>query len=248
MIADHFSSPRSYLVGQFIKPDQSETSDFTSFLFQNKHMLAIILSGYLLIVTAAFALAQLTRSDGCLFKSLMLVVRRVLYDCGRPLSSFQGLAFLLLFFNVFLFINQTLLRSSIKTEKATINTNAIIDSLPKLIVTPKTMVVNFEEESILKLALEHSFLGGLAKKRRIVYRAPMPEEKIQEMKKEKLDSMFFFSSEIYLFLVFSTFASTAKQNGLVAFIRSQIYSESFVRVFYLRRSLADEKKRSIHRR
>lgn len=110
------------------------------------------------------------------------------------------------------------------------------------------MVVNYEEESILKLALEHSLLGRLAKKRRIVYRAPMSEEKIKELKKERMEKMFFFSSEIYLMFVFSFFASTAKQNGLVAFIRSQIYSESFVRVFYMRRGLDAEKKRFIHDR
>lgn len=206
----------------------------------------IIFSGYLLIITLALAFFQVTRSFAHFSRSLKQVLDRVFYASGQ--SSFHKIALLLLFFNLFMFINQTLLRSSIKTDKTTINTNGIIDSVPKLIATPKTMIVNFEEEGILKLALEHSLLGGLAKKRRIVYSAPMTDEKIQRLKKEKMEALFFFSSEIYLYFVFSTFASFAKQNGLVAFIRSQIYSESFVRAFYLRRSLADDKKRFIHTR
>ena len=235
-----------YLVGQFLKPDNSETSDFTSFLFQNKRLLLIILSGYLLIIAVTFIYFQASRPSSRFLSSLKLGARKILHNAGRPTFSVHQI--LLVFFSLFMFINQTLLRSSIKTEKATVNTQEIIDGISKLVETSKTMVVNFEEESILKLALEHSFLGRLAKKRRIVYRAPMSDEKIKELKKERMDFLFFFSSEIYLMFVFSFFASTAQQNGLVAFIRSQIYSESFVRVFYMRRGLPAYKKRFIHKR
>ena len=207
------------------------------------------MSGYLLIVTLALVFFQIARPCRRISSGLKQILGRVLYATGaQSASTLHKVATLLLFFNLFMFINQTLLRSSIKTEKATVNTNGIIDSVPKLISTTKTMVVSFEEESILKLAIEHSLLGKLAKKRRIVYRAPISDEKMNELTIGRMDSQFFFSSKIYLYLIFSTLASIAKQRGLVAFIRSQIYSESFVRVIYFRRGLEEEKKRFIHNR
>ena len=238
-----------YLVGQFIFPGHSsaETSDFTSFLVQNKRIVMIILSGYLLVIAMAFVFFQTSRPFSSAFKSLKQVLGQVLFSTGQS-SKLYKVAIMLLAFHLFLFILQVLLRSSIKTEKATINTDEMIDSVPKLVSTSKTMVVNFEEEDILKRAIEHSLLGNLAEKRRIVYRAPLSEEKMKELMKERMDSLFFFSSEIYLYFIFSALASIAKQRGLVAFIRSQIYSESFVRVFYLRRGLEEVKKQFIRNR
>ena len=234
-----------YLVGQFLTSGHSsaETSDFTSFLVQNKRIVLIILSGYLLVIVMAFVFFQIGRPSDSAFKSLKQVLGRVLFATGQSTSK---VAIMLLAFHLFMFILQTLLRSSIKTEKAIVNTDDTIDGIQKLVSTSKTMVVSFEEDDALKRAIAHSLLGKLAEKRRIVYRAPLSEEKMKELMKERMDSLFFFSSEIYLYFILSALASIAKERKLVAFIRSQIYSESFVRVFYLRRGLEETKKRFIH--
>ena len=205
----------------------------------------IILSGYLLVIMLAFVFLQITRPFSSVFKSIKQVLGRVLFASGQSTSK---VAIMLLAFHLFMFILQTLLRSSIKTEKAIINTDDTIDSNSKLIRTSKTMVVNFEEEAILKLAIENSLLAKLAKKRRIVYRAPLSEKKMKELMKERIDSLFFFSSEIYLYFILSTLASIAKERRLVVFLKSQIYSESLGRVFYLRRGLEESKKQFIHNR
>ena len=232
------------MFGQFLLPKRQAT-DFTSFLFENKRLLLVMMSGYLLIILLALAFSK-TRIIGNIFRVLKQVLSSVFYGVGQ--YAVRKLALLLLFFSLFMFINKTLLLSSIKTEKCTTNTDEILDSASKLIATPKMLVVNFEEDGTLRRALEQSFLGRLAKKHRFVHNAPISKEQQIALMKQPLDSMFFFSSEIYLCFTLSFFAAFANQGGLIAFVSTRIYSESFLRVFYLRRSLEEEKKRFVHSR
>lgn len=89
-----------YLVGQFMAPDQ-HTTDYTSF-FLNKHLLLIILCGYLSIITLALAFAKI-RTFNRIFSCLKLILSSVLY--GIRQSAVRKLAILLLAFNLFMFIN-----------------------------------------------------------------------------------------------------------------------------------------------
>ena len=233
-----------YLVGQFIVPHQ-QTTDFTSFFFQSKQLLLFILSGYVSLIIFALAFSK-TRAFSRTFSTLKLVLSNVLY--GVRQSAVRKLAILLLCFNLFLFVNKNFLQSSIKTEKTAIKTDEIINSVSKLLSTPKLLVVNFEEDSTLKRALEHSFLGRLNKKRRFVHSAPISKEQQETLRKQRLDSFYFFSSEVYICFTLSFFAPFANREGLVGFLRTQIYSESSLRVMYLRRGLEEEKKRFVLRR
>ena len=233
-----------YLVGQFMARHQ-HTTDFTSFFVQSMDLLLFILSGYVSLIIFALAFSK-TQAFSRVFCRLKLVLSSVLY--GVRQSAVRKLAVLLLFFNLFLFINKNVLQSSIKTEKTAIKTDEIINSPSKLLSTSKLLVVNFEEDSTLRRALEHSFLGRLAKKSRFVHSAPISREQQDTLKKRGLDTIYFFSSEVYICFTLSFLAEFANKDGLVAMVRTEIYSESFLRVFYLRRGLEKRNKLFIHKR
>lgn len=239
----------SFLVGQYLKPfDNLERSDFTSFLYQNKQLMMIIFSGYLIVAILIFVLSQIINPAPDCAKRLRLVLYKILFiDSVKSPCSFK-VALIFLFFHIFMFFCQNFLFGSVKTEKVTIDTSAVIDTTSKLIRSEKTMVVNHEQDKSMNLALEHSFLGRLAKKRRMVLNPTVTKEERNALLTKRMDSYFFMAIHMDLYYVMYMFSSYSELGGLVAFIRSQIYRESFLRVFYLRRSLEDEKKRFIHNR
>ena len=235
-----YASP--YLVGQYIAPDQ-HTTDFASFFFQNMHLILFILSGYVSLIIFALAFSK-TRAFSWIFRTLKLILSSVLY--GVRHSAVRKLAILLLFFSLFMFNCKNFLQSSIKTEKTAIKTDEIINSPSKLFSTTKLLIVNFEEDSTLRHALEHSFLGRLVKRRRFVHNIPIMKEQQNALIRHGLDTIYFFSSQVYIGFTISFFAELANKQGLVAYVDSQIYSESPLRVLYLRGSLDEETKKFIH--
>lgn len=110
------------------------------------------------------------------------------------------------------------------------------------------MIVNYEEESVLNQAAEHSFLGRLAKKRWTVLQDAMPDEDLYALLAKGMNSYYFLAKDIDLYYVMSIFAPYSEWRGLVAFIKPQIYHEAFLQVFYLRRDLEANKKRFVHNR
>ena len=209
----------------------------------------VIFSGHLLITILAYVLSQIIQPCFDCAKRLKLVLCRTLFLSSAPFCSPSfKLALVFLFFNIFMFFNQNFLSGNIKTNKITVDTSDVIDTFSKLMRTEKTMIVNYEDDSSLKAAPAHSFLGRLAKKRRFVLKPSTTDEDRLVLIKKRMDYYFFMAVDVDLYFVMSVLASYSDASGLVAFIRAQIYRESFLRAFYLRRNLDPVKKRFIHKR
>lgn len=210
----------------------------------------IILFGYLLSAVLMFlfspiihpALNRTERLKLALFKALSI----------RPNQFYSAsfkLGVLFLFLSVFLFFTQTVfLSGSTKTNLITIDTSFVIDSASKLLQTDKTLIVGYEEDYALSSALERSFLGRLAKKRRFVLREIILDEEWNALLARPMDAYVFLAKESDHAFIMSGFSDYAELSNLVAFVNPNIYGESFLQVFYLRRSLEEEKKRLIHQR
>lgn len=207
----------------------------------------VILSGYLLVTILVFVLSQLIHPCFNYAKRLKLILCKTMFVSSNHSLSLR-LAMVFLSFNLFMFFNSNFLCGDIKTAKITIDTTPLIDTISKLMRTEKIMVTNYEEDSVMKLAADHSFLGKLAKKRRFVLKQSMSDEDRNVLMARRMDSYFFMSIDLDLYFAMAAFASYSKLDGLVAFIRSQIYRESFLRAFYMRRGLEKNKKRFVHQR
>ena len=243
----------AYLVGQFLRPPENSErsrSDLTSFLFENLHLLAIIVSGYLLAAVLMFLFSPIIQPHLNRPKRLKLAVFKALsIDSNEFYSVSFKLGVLFLFLNVFLFFTQIFLSGSTKTNLITIDTSFVIDSASKLLqADEKTMIVDYEEDYAMTSALEHSFLGRLAKKRRLVLHEIMQDEDWNALMAQPMDAYVFLAKESDHSFIMSGFSDYSELSGLVAFISPHFYGESFLQVFYLRRSLEEEKKRLIHQR
>lgn len=229
-----------------------QSADLPSFLFENEHLLIIILSGYLLITVVIFVLLQITRPGGEYVARLKEIFSRFLSIGSDPFySSPSKLALVFLFFNIFMFFNLNFLNGSTKTNLITIDTSGVIDSPSKLMRVKKTLAIFFDDEKSLISAHKHSLEGRLAKKRRVVIEPFVTKEKLNEMFVQKLDSYFFLASEAELLFTISSAAAYSKSKGsrdFVAFINPHIHVKSFLLVFYFRRNLEADKKQFISHR
>ena len=207
-----------------------------------------IFSGYLLVTILIFALSLAIHRCSDYAKRLKLVADRVLFEPSQFYSLSFKLALAFLFFEVFVFLNQNFLGGGIKTDKVVIDTSEIINSLPKLMETKKTMIAFYDEDAQLSSAPEHSFWWKLAKKPRFLIAQTMSVKEKNAFVAQQIDSYFVLAIDVDLYFEMSVLAGYLKKGEWVAFIRSQIYRESFLQVFYLRRSLDADKKRFLHNR
>ena len=120
----------SFLVGQFLKKsnsENSEKSDFFSFLINNLTIITILLAGYLLNVAAILWLP--THRNYTPLRRLKLIPLRMFFLNPKRLLAFSAkLALVFLSFRCFAFFNLNFLSSSIKTDKVIIKL-VRIDSL-----------------------------------------------------------------------------------------------------------------------
>ena len=114
--------------------------------------------------------------------------------------------------------------------------------------TEKTLLVNYEENDALNSAYEKSFLRRLSKKRRFILTEIMSDEDWNALIAQRMDSYVLLANDLDLHFAMSAFAPYSELSGLIAFISPHIYSESFLQVFYLRRSLEHAKKAFVHNR
>lgn len=113
----------TYRIGQFLETNKSETSDFSSFLFDNIRLLAIIFLGYLSVVVVTSIAPKLICQNYSRIKSLKLIFFDFFFiDSKRLLSLSLKFAALVLAFNLFMFFNRNFLSAGIKTSKVLVNT------------------------------------------------------------------------------------------------------------------------------
>lgn len=114
--------------------------------------------------------------------------------------------------------------------------------MSKLIHTPKTLGIIYQESDFLTQAPDHSLLYKLSKKRVHFFGIRAMEEASAIIK--SLPSYAFFSREVSLLFIFSVFVKLS-DTKLVAFLATRSYHEALAS-FYIRRGLDEERKRFIH--
>lgn len=112
----------SFQTSQFLTPSSSKNLDLSYFMLSNKHLVAILLLSYLMIVAVVTILPALIRPNYSSLKSLKFILFRVLFiDQDLRLLSTK-FAMIFLAFNVFLFIMVNFLTADLCYEKAVVPT------------------------------------------------------------------------------------------------------------------------------
>ena len=206
--------------------------DISSFLVGNVQLLALIVLGYVLLAAATTILPKLTHANRITrLKSLKLILFRVPFADQSKLPRVH-LRLMLLFFSLFLFVNLNLLAGTIKTDKVTVDTDAIVHSASKLLSTPKTLVLHVLELNSMRLAPEGSFLKRLFTSKKQLLVVDSFNDLIRMKANGINNHVIFMDSNFVAFFVdfLSRYA-----NG-VAFFKSTAYYE-FLTVYPIRRSL-----------
>ena len=110
------------------------------------------------------------------------------------------------------------------------------------------MIVCPDQERAFNKLPSHSYMGRIGKKRRFAIGTLITDEEMGELVR-RMKSHLFLANTLDMYFGMSVFASNPKlDSGLVAFIGPHIYGESFLQVFYLRRSLESNRKSFVHNR
>ena len=233
----------SFASAQFLNP-ASKRLKFAQFLVSNLWFFVFVVLGYLLITIAIAILPKLVYANGrSRLKGLKLILFRAPFmDCNQLPRVHLRLVYLS--FSVFLFLNLNFLGGNIKTENVVVSTDEIVDSIPKLIGTSKTLAFAEDESDLVRMAPEGSFLKRLSQKRMVVVE---DLSDLNRMKTDGLDHYVAFMKENSLAHFIALQSQHAHDVGLVAFIKSTSYYESLVG-FQMRQSLDKESKRLINSR
>lgn len=234
----------SFGVAQFIAPF-SKKLDFAYFLVANLHLLAFIILGFLLIAVLVTILPKLTHANGSSrLNSLKTILLHTLFVDHNQLPRLH-LRMLFLFFNLYIFLNLNFLSSSIKTEKVTVPTEEIVDSISKLIKTPKTLSVDALTLNLkIRTAPEGSFFKQLSKKHIITANGL---NNLKQMKARGLHHYVLFNNHLSIVYIIYLQSQYAKESGLVAFHKLSDYVEE-LSVYKMRKKLDEERKRFINSR
>ena len=203
----------------------------------------IIVFGFFLVTSAAALLPKLAYANGgTRWRSLKLILFQAPFMNHSQLPRVP-LKLVLLFLNLFLFFNLNFLACTIKTEKVTVDTHNIIDSIPKLAENSKTLVFYNRELDLVKQAPDGTFLKKLDTGKNS--RAVIGWREIVELRKHELNSYVIFgetNSVIFLINILSTHSKK-----MVAFFKAFSYYER-LSVFHMRPSLDGKRKQFINAR
>lgn len=236
-----------YNIGQILDKPTTQKSDFFIILFQNISLFLITLVGYLVML---FIIYFILRRK----KIFSLKLFNLNYKKLCTLSS--KIAFLFLFFNLFMFINVALLVNSMQTEKIIINTDSFIDSVEKLEKTPFIFAYFREEIQLFSKAPKNNFLFRLYRKKIIKENnflelrgfsksASINEVENKFLERGNLNSYFLFMRKFVITCVFASISQYT--HNQLAFIKPTSYYES-LKVIHMRKNLDVAKKNLIHNR
>lgn len=156
-----------FRVGQLIKYEKFkklQNSDFISFLFENMHILLIILFSYLFVILTCLSFFNFSSPNyRIVSKKSFLVFDLFFIDLNKLMLLSLKIYLLFLLFVIFNKIFGNLISNYIQVEKVVVDRNALIDSVKKLTTTEKTMVF-FEHNEILTAAPDGSLLRRLYQK------------------------------------------------------------------------------------
>ena len=120
-----------------------------------------------------------------------------------------------------------------------------MDSISKLVHTPKTLGIIFDERYLFIDPPDPSLLHKMSKKKRILLGLKM-EEDVKAVV-QNIPSYVFFTKSDSLLFIFSVLAAISHTKNLVAFSEYKSYHES-LGFFYMRRNLDEERKQFIRSR
>ena len=209
-------------MAQFVAPF-SKKMDAVHFLVNNIHLSGFIILGYMLVAVLATILPKLTHGNGSSrLKSLKTILFHTLFIDHNQLPRL-ALRLLFLCFALYLFLILNFLSSSIKTEKVVIPTDEIVDSMTKLIKTPKTLAFIDDSLNLFKDAPDGSLLNQLSKKDMIIVYSL---NDLSQMKSNRLHRYLLFANHNPLVFFMGLVSKHASENGLIAFHKSTDYFET----------------------
>ena len=234
--------------GQVLKkPINLEESDFSSFLFENLNLLSYILIGYLLLFFYGFIFFKKHFPFLNPLKKLKIISSKLLFNNHIQLRKLSPkFAYILLFFNLFLFILIQLLTNFIKTDKVTLNTDELIDSNDKILSNSKILYTRIENLRQFSHFPESSLLFKLMKRKKEQnqYLTKLNQTKIDEIiKKGQSSSVLIFENRPMLLnslLLFSMFTKNP-----IIFMKLGNYHQN-IYVYFMRRRLDKNKKKFIN--
>ena len=234
-----------FQVGQLVKKPSFESADFSTFIIQSRFQILKCLIGYFITLLIVFIFKRTVYSE----PSKLKLSSYELFFCRLKIINkfYPKLKYILLAFNLFLFINFSLLSNSIKTQKVVVPTDELIDSETKFERSRKGPCF-FKEESGLEVILNapsNSFLSRVFKnkiKRKSIlchlskkYNAT----EVDKLREKGLHTYFFFMKRTSLLILLSYI--TKKANNYLLFKKSiQYYEMQYV--IYVRRSLDERRK------
>ena len=234
--------------GQILKkPVNLEESDFSSFLFENLNLLSYILIGYFLLFFFGFICFKKLFPFLNPLKKLKLISSKLLFNNHIQLRKLSPkFAYILLFFNLFLFILIQLLTNFIKTDKVTLNTDELIDTNEKILSNSKILYTRIENLRQFSHFPESSLLFKLVKRKKEQdqYLTKLNQTKIDEIiKKGQSSSILIFENRPMLLNFLLSFSMFTKNP--IIFLKSGNYHQN-IYVYFMRRRLDKNKKKFIN--
>lgn len=239
----------SYLIGHFLKPNPPNISDLSSFLLTNGSLLVYTLCAYLSIALLGSLVPRLVHPNFDRLSSLKLALLKTPFlDLNRIAHVSFRFGLLVLCFTWFLFFMQNFLSGTIKTEKVVLKTDELIDSPFKALASEKTMIIPFDQLEMIATAPESSFIRSLHTKKRFLFTGEMGKTKWSLFFERPIDSYFVFGSDVHAIFALAALAPSANSLDMFAFVQPERSYFDAMNVFYMRRSLDENRKRFIHRR
>ena len=237
-----------FQVGQLVKKPSFESADFSTFIIQSRFQILKCLIGYFITLLIVFIFKRTVYPKN---RKLKLSSYELFFSDFKIINKFfSKLKYILLAFNLFLFVNLSLLSNSIKTEKVVVPTDELIDSVTKFERTRKEPCF-FREENDMEVILNapsNSFLSRVFKnkiKRKSIlchlskkYNAT----EVDKLREKGLHTYFYFMKRASLLILLSYITKNA--NNYLLFKKSTQYYEMQY-VIYVRRSLDERRKNSL---
>ena len=235
-----------FQVAQLVKKPSFESADFSTFIIQSRFQILKCLIGYFITLLIVFIFLKTIYSGSRKPK----LSSYELFFCRLKIINkfYPKLKYIFLAFNLFLFINLSLLSNSIKTEKVVVPTDELIDSIAKFERSRKEPCF-FKEENEMEIILNapsNSFLSRIfnnkIKRKSVLCNLSIKYNatEVAKLREKGLYTYFFFMRRTALLILLSYITKNA-DNYFVFKKSTQYYENLFV--IYIRKSLAENRKK-----
>ena len=234
-----------FQVGQLVKEPSFESADFSTFIIYSQFQILKCLIGYFLTLLIVFVFQRTIYSGN---RRLKLSSYELFFCRLKIINKFYSkLKYILLAFNLFLFVNLSLLSNSIKTEKVVVPTDELIDSVAKFERSRKEPCFFREMHSVeaILTAPRTSFLtrvfNNKIKRKADVCTLSLKYNatEVAKLREKGLHNYFFFMKRTPILILLSYVTKNA--SDYLLFKKSTQYYEVQY-VIYIRKSLDESRK------